>query len=99
MGTPTTRATDPSTRCSTSLELRCWKRASGLTLVSVIINLAHALKLNVVAEGVETEEQLSQLRRLRCDEIQGHLYGKPVPVDIFEKRYLSPIPTTMSARP
>ena len=73
--------------------------ADGLTLVSVIINLAHALKLNVVAEGVETEEQLSQLRRLRCDEVQGYLFGKPVPVDIFEKRYLAPIPIQISNRP
>ncbi|MEA3105873.1 MAG: hypothetical protein QOI88_478 [Gammaproteobacteria bacterium] len=73
--------------------------AGGLALVSVIINLAHALKLNVVAEGVETEEQLRQLRRLRCDEMQGYLFGKPVPVDIFEERYLTPIATTMTTRP
>jgi EAL domain-containing protein (putative c-di-GMP-specific phosphodiesterase class I) len=63
--------------------------ADGLTLVSVIINLAHALKLNVVAEGVETEEQLHQLRQLHCDEMQGYLFGKPVPSEIFEKRYLA----------
>jgi EAL domain-containing protein (putative c-di-GMP-specific phosphodiesterase class I) len=60
-----------------------------VTLVSAIINLAHALKLNVVAEGVESEEQLRQLRLLHCDEMQGYLYGKPVPVEIFEKRYLA----------
>jgi diguanylate cyclase (GGDEF)-like protein len=66
--------------------------ADGLTLVSVIINLAHALKLNVVAEGVETEGQLNELRLLRCDEIQGYLYGKPVPAEIFEQRYLTTIP-------
>jgi diguanylate cyclase (GGDEF)-like protein len=60
----------------------------GLTLVSVIINLARALKLKVVAEGVENEEQLRQLRLLRCDEMQGYLFGKPVPVEIFEKKYL-----------
>ena len=60
----------------------------GLTLVSVIINLAHALKLNVVAEGVATEEQLRHLRLLHCDEMQGFLFGKPVPVEIFEKKYL-----------
>jgi diguanylate cyclase (GGDEF)-like protein len=64
----------------------------GLTLVSVIINLAHALKLNVVAEGVETEEQMRQLRLLRCDEMQGYLYGKPVPVEIFETTYLTHVP-------
>jgi EAL domain-containing protein (putative c-di-GMP-specific phosphodiesterase class I) len=63
--------------------------AGGLTLVSVIINLAHALKLNVVAEGVATDEQMRQLRLLHCDEVQGFLFGKPVPVEIFEKRYLT----------
>jgi diguanylate cyclase (GGDEF)-like protein len=61
----------------------------GLTLVSVIINLARALKLNTVAEGVETEEQLSQLRLLGCDEMQGYLFGKPVPIEIFEQKYMS----------
>jgi len=62
--------------------------SGGLTLVSVIINLAHALKLKVVAEGVATEEQLRELRLMHCDEMQGFLYGKPVPVEIFEKKYL-----------
>jgi EAL domain-containing protein (putative c-di-GMP-specific phosphodiesterase class I) len=64
--------------------------SGGLTLVSVIVNLAHALKLKVVAEGVETEAQLRQLRLLHCDEMQGYLFGKPVPVDIFERKYLTP---------
>jgi diguanylate cyclase (GGDEF)-like protein len=63
----------------------------GLTLVSVIINLAHALKLNVVAEGVETQQQLRTLRQLGCDEMQGYLFGKPVPVDTFESKYLTPV--------
>jgi diguanylate cyclase (GGDEF)-like protein len=62
--------------------------AGGLTLVSVIVNLAHALKLNTVAEGVETEEQLRQLRTLGCDEMQGYFFGKPVPVETFEQKYL-----------
>ena len=61
----------------------------GLTLVSVIINLAHALKLNVVAEGVETQEQLRQLRLLHCDEVQGFVISKPMPVDLFEQQYLA----------
>jgi diguanylate cyclase (GGDEF)-like protein len=68
----------------------------GLTLVSVIINLAHALKLSTVAEGVETEEQLRQLRLLGCDEMQGYLFGKPVPAEIFEQKYLLP-PVRMRA--
>ncbi|MGC1520382.1 MAG: EAL domain-containing protein, partial [Steroidobacteraceae bacterium] len=65
----------------------------GLTLVSVIVDLAHAFKLNTVAEGVETEEQLRQLRLLGCDEMQGYLFGKPVPVESFEQKYMLPSPS------
>jgi diguanylate cyclase (GGDEF)-like protein/PAS domain S-box-containing protein len=61
----------------------------GLALVSTIINLAHSLKLNVVAEGVETEEQSRLLRLLSCNEMQGYLFSKPLPVDVFETRYLA----------
>jgi EAL domain-containing protein (putative c-di-GMP-specific phosphodiesterase class I) len=64
----------------------------GLALVSTIINLAHSLKLKVVAEGVETEEQSRLLRLLRCDEMQGFLFSKPVPAEIFEARFLAPPP-------
>jgi diguanylate cyclase (GGDEF)-like protein len=60
-----------------------------LALVSTIINLAHSLKLRVVAEGVETEEQARLLRLLSCDEIQGFLFSKPVPAEIFEARFLA----------
>jgi EAL domain-containing protein (putative c-di-GMP-specific phosphodiesterase class I) len=60
----------------------------GLALVSTIINLAHSLSLSVVAEGVETTQQSHLLRLLRCDEVQGFLYGKPVASDIFEREYL-----------
>jgi EAL domain-containing protein (putative c-di-GMP-specific phosphodiesterase class I) len=66
--------------------------AEGLALVSTIINLAHSLKLNVVAEGVETEEQSRLLRLLNCDEMQGFLFSKPLPSQIFETRYLAPPP-------
>jgi len=62
----------------------------GLALVSTIINLAHSLNLKVVAEGVETEEQSSLLRLLRCNEMQGFLFSKPVPSEIFETRFLAP---------
>jgi diguanylate cyclase (GGDEF)-like protein len=72
--------------------------AGGMTLVSVIINMAHALKLNVVAEGVETEEQQRQLRLMHCDEMQGYLFGKPVPVDVFEKKYLMATTVTQQVR-
>jgi diguanylate cyclase (GGDEF)-like protein/PAS domain S-box-containing protein len=63
----------------------------GLALVSTIISLAHSLKLKVVAEGVETEEQSSLLRLLDCDEMQGFLFSKPVPVEIFETKFLIPL--------
>ena len=49
-----------------------------MTLVSTMISLAHSLKLKVVAEGVETEEQAKILRLLRCNEIQGYLISKPM---------------------
>jgi len=52
-----------------------------MTLVSTMISLAHSLKLTVVAEGVETEEQAKILRLLRCDEIQGYLISRPLPFD------------------
>ena len=64
----------------------------GLSLVSTIISLAHALKLKVVAEGVETAEQARLLRLLNCDEMQGYLSSKPLPGDIFEARFLAPRP-------
>jgi EAL domain-containing protein (putative c-di-GMP-specific phosphodiesterase class I) len=64
----------------------------GLSLVSTIINLAHSLKLKVVAEGVETEEQSRLLRLLSCDEMQGFLYSKAVPVGDFEERFLARAP-------
>jgi diguanylate cyclase (GGDEF)-like protein/PAS domain S-box-containing protein len=62
----------------------------GLALASTIINLAHSLKLTVVAEGVETEEQSRLLRLLSCDEMQGFLYSKAVPCDTFEALFLRP---------
>jgi diguanylate cyclase (GGDEF)-like protein/PAS domain S-box-containing protein len=62
----------------------------GLSLVSTIITLAHALNLRVVAEGVETEEQLKLLRLLNCDEIQGFLYCRPMTSEAFTAKYLAP---------
>ena len=50
-------------------------------LVMAIITLAHNLRLKVIAEGVETEGQLKFLQLLRCDEIQGYFFSKPLPAD------------------
>jgi diguanylate cyclase (GGDEF)-like protein len=50
-------------------------------LVMAIITLAHNLRLRVIAEGVETEEQLNFLRLLRCDQGQGYFFDKPTSAD------------------
>jgi len=62
----------------------------GLALVATTINLAHSMNLRVVAEGVETEIQLQQLRGLGCDEMQGYLFSKPIPVAVLESKFLMP---------
>ncbi|HKC62354.1 MAG TPA: EAL domain-containing protein [Pyrinomonadaceae bacterium] len=54
-------------------------------IVMAIIQLAHSLQLKVTAEGVETEDQLRFLRLLRCDEMQGYLFCRPVAVEAFEQ--------------
>ena len=48
-------------------------------IVLAVISMAHSLKLDVIAEGVETEAQLNYLRRHRCDQIQGHYLSRPLP--------------------
>ncbi|OWF82191.1 diguanylate cyclase [Yersinia rohdei] len=53
----------------------------GLSIVEGIINLGHALSMTVTAEGVETEEQLTCLQTLMCDEVQGYFLGKPMKLD------------------
>jgi EAL domain-containing protein (putative c-di-GMP-specific phosphodiesterase class I) len=55
-------------------------------LVMAIITLAHNLRLKVLAEGVENEDQLRFLRLLRCDEGQGYLFGKAAPSDVFRAK-------------
>jgi len=52
-----------------------------MTLVSTIISMAHSLRLQVVAEGVDAEEQAKALDRLGCDQWQGFLFSKPLPFD------------------
>ena len=54
-------------------------------IVASIISLAHSLKLNVIAEGVETPEQLGYLNLHDSDEMQGYFFSKPVPAKAFEK--------------
>ncbi len=55
------------------------KDPNAMLLVQTMISLAHSLRLKVVAEGVDEEEQATMLRLLRCDEMQGYLFSKPLP--------------------
>ena len=52
-------------------------------LISAMIAIGQRLSLSVVAEGVETHEQLAVLRELECEAFQGFLLSKPVPADAF----------------
>jgi len=56
-----------------------------MAMVTTVISLARALNLKVVAEGVETEEQANLLRLLHCDELQGYLFGRPMPAEMLSK--------------
>jgi EAL domain-containing protein (putative c-di-GMP-specific phosphodiesterase class I) len=54
-------------------------------LVAAIVRMAHELNLEVVAEGVETEEQLDYLRVHGCDSLQGFLFSRPVDASELER--------------
>ena len=57
-------------------------------IVASIINLAHNLKLSVIAEGVETADQLEYLRHHGCDQMQGYYFSKPLPAEQFKELVL-----------
>ena len=63
-------------------------------LFKAIVSMAHALRMRVVAEGVETAEQLAALRAFSCEEVQGYFVSKPVPAAnaalLLQKRFLFP---------
>jgi diguanylate cyclase len=65
------------------------KDSGSNAIVAAIINMARALALRVVAEGVETEEQLAILRSLGCDEYQGYLFSRPLPADSLATHLLA----------
>ena len=66
-------------------------REENRKLVHAMINLAHNLNLEVVAEGVESEEQMTLLRGFGCDQVQGFLVSQPLPVDELVT-YLQQVP-------
>lgn len=58
---------------------------SDKAIVRTIITMAQNLKMNVIAEGVETEEQRHLLLKKGCTNFQGYLFGKPMPIDLFDR--------------
>jgi diguanylate cyclase (GGDEF)-like protein len=61
------------------------KSPNNLAIVSSVISLAHGLRLKTVAEGVESDDQSNLLRLLRCDEIQGYLFSRPLEKSRLER--------------
>jgi diguanylate cyclase len=57
-------------------------------ITRALISLAHNLNLTVLAEGVETKEQLAMLREYGCDQVQGYLFSRPIPAEEFAKQFL-----------
>lgn len=62
--------------------------AEDCAIARAVIALGHSLQLTIIAEGVETQEQCDFLSREGCDEMQGYLRGKPMPVDEFARTFL-----------
>jgi EAL domain-containing protein (putative c-di-GMP-specific phosphodiesterase class I) len=58
-------------------------RDDGASIVTAVITMGRSLKLRIIAEGVETREELDFLRALRCDEAQGYYFSRPVPAPDF----------------
>src|SRR5579864_7677302 len=57
---------------------------SDRAIVATIVNLAHSLRMDVVAEGVESADQLECVRAAGCDAVQGYYCGRPMPAPQFE---------------
>jgi diguanylate cyclase (GGDEF)-like protein/PAS domain S-box-containing protein len=72
--------------------------ADDASIVTAIIVMAKSLGLEVVAEGVETKEQLAFLSKFRCDEYQGYYFSKPVPADEFARLMQTQRPAISSGR-
>lgn len=67
------------------------------TIVAAIIAMAHSLEIEVIAEGIETEEQLDLLVAQKCDHYQGYYFSKPVPVSDIEILLKQPLPKKIHA--
>ena len=59
----------------------------GKIIIEAIIEMAHKLEIQVVAEGIETKEQVDYLKRINCDMIQGYYFEKPITIEEFAIKY------------
>lgn len=66
-------------------------------IAQTVISLGQALQLDVIAEGVETAEQRDLLQQMGCHSFQGYFFGRPIPLEDFEKTWLSAHPVTEAA--
>lgn len=67
------------------------ENSSDKAIVSTIITMAKQLNMDVIAEGIETREQLDILAEQECDEVQGYYYSRPLPAVDIEQRFFVPI--------
>jgi EAL domain-containing protein (putative c-di-GMP-specific phosphodiesterase class I) len=68
-----------------------------VALIRAILHLASAFRLDVIAEGIETEDQVARLLRKGCKEGQGYLFGKPMSARMFEAEWRLGVPQTLTA--
>ena len=57
-------------------------------IIESVVDICHRMDIRVVEEGVETEEQFDILKRNGCEQAQGYLFSKPVPIEEYEERFL-----------
>jgi EAL domain-containing protein (putative c-di-GMP-specific phosphodiesterase class I) len=75
-----------------SFTAKCAQDSNAQAIVRTVIAMAHGLNMTVVAEGVETDDQLAFLLRRRCDESQGYLFGRPVPMPELREKLSGKVP-------
>jgi diguanylate cyclase (GGDEF)-like protein/PAS domain S-box-containing protein len=81
-----------------SFVLGVTSNAANASITRAIISLAHSMNLSVLAEGVETDDQLALLRGQECDEAQGHFFGRPMPGEEFVSLLTSITSSTRNRR-
>jgi diguanylate cyclase (GGDEF)-like protein/PAS domain S-box-containing protein len=74
------------------------RSALATALITAMVSLAHGLEMKVIAEGVETGEQLAILRKFECDEIQGYLFSPPILPEEFEEFLTRSLPESIVQR-